>query len=144
MADFNNKDGLIVELLLEDARAPISTIAKRLGTSRAFVSKRIEELKDKGYIKGFKVVLDDNYIERQNLEHALLLINLENTTCEKVFQTCKDWNGIERFWTTSGSIDLVILITGAKLSGVDETRKSIAAITGVASVRTSVVLKSYK
>lgn len=47
------------QVLEEDADLPLTEIAKRVGLfSASAISKRIKRLKEEGYIKGFRAVID--------------------------------------------------------------------------------------
>lgn len=51
-------DNKIIQLLLDDGRMSYSDIAQSVGMTRTAVKNRIDELKDKGIIAGYKVILN--------------------------------------------------------------------------------------
>lgn len=54
----DEKDRLIVKLLSEDARMPVSDLAKRVGLSGPSTGERIRRLENNGVISRFTVELD--------------------------------------------------------------------------------------
>ena len=58
----DSSDLKILRMLLLDARAPLSRIAKALGISMPAVQKRIERLKNKGVIVGSRIIINDSMI----------------------------------------------------------------------------------
>ncbi len=54
----SKKDELIISILQDRARTPISEIAKKIGLSENGVRYRIEKLEKQGYIKNYTVLLD--------------------------------------------------------------------------------------
>ncbi|AWV97790.1 Lrp/AsnC family transcriptional regulator [Arcticibacterium luteifluviistationis] len=55
----DNTDKEILKLLSQDGRKPYSEIAKFLGISNTMVHQRVSKMKQKGYLKGVEVVLDE-------------------------------------------------------------------------------------
>ena len=52
-------DRSILKLLRQDARRPVSEIARAIGLSAAPVSRRIERLEKTGVIRGYTALIDD-------------------------------------------------------------------------------------
>ncbi|HNT60696.1 MAG TPA: AsnC family transcriptional regulator, partial [Candidatus Bilamarchaeaceae archaeon] len=67
----DKSDLRILHLLLKDARAPLSRIAKELGVSQPAAQKRIEKLKSKGILIGSKALLNEKMI---GWKHALVVM----------------------------------------------------------------------
>ncbi|WP_341228193.1 Lrp/AsnC ligand binding domain-containing protein [uncultured Arcticibacterium sp.] len=55
----DNTDKEILKLLSQDGRKPYSEIAKFLDISNTMVHQRVSKMKQKGYLKGVEVVLDE-------------------------------------------------------------------------------------
>jgi Lrp/AsnC family transcriptional regulator for asnA, asnC and gidA len=54
----SKKDEIILSMLQNGARTPISEIAKKVGLSENGVRYRLEKLEDEGYIKNYTVLLN--------------------------------------------------------------------------------------
>ncbi len=58
MMKLNDKDHLILKLLSEDARMPVSELSRRIGLSGPSTAERIRRLEDKHVISRFTLELD--------------------------------------------------------------------------------------
>lgn len=56
--ELDDNDNTILAMLSDNARATYSEIGKRIGISRVAVKKRITELENKGYIGGYKAMIN--------------------------------------------------------------------------------------
>ena len=54
----DEKDRLILEILRENARTPLTEIAEKLGVSESTIRKRVKSLEDEDVIKRYTVVVD--------------------------------------------------------------------------------------
>ena len=61
----NETDKKILENLLEDARFSSRQIAKKIGVSVGTVLSRIKKMEDKGLIKGYSAILDEEKLGYQ-------------------------------------------------------------------------------
>ncbi len=61
--DLDATDTAILRCLLEDARASLRTVAKRVGVSVPTVSARLKNLEQLGIVRGYRVLLDPDRIE---------------------------------------------------------------------------------
>ena len=77
-------DELIIKLLSEDGRMSCSDIAKRVGLSRTAVKDRMNALKDRGIIRGYRAVIDT-----QAATGTVTFITEIRTQAE-AFEQCRD------------------------------------------------------
>ena len=71
----DEKDKLILELLMKDGRMSYSVIGEKIGLSRTAVKNRITELENVGIIKGYRAVID-----LQNTSDMMtFVVNIETT-----------------------------------------------------------------
>ena len=61
MADLDEFDRKMIALLRTDGRAPVTTLARQLGVSRATVNSRLERLLESGKVLGFTVRIRDDH-----------------------------------------------------------------------------------
>ncbi|MDG6243104.1 MAG: Lrp/AsnC family transcriptional regulator [Methanolobus sp.] len=69
----SKKDEIILSMLQNGARTPISEIAKNVGLSENGVRYRLEKLEDEGYIKNYTVLLNPKKFGK----HTFAIFNLE-------------------------------------------------------------------
>ena len=63
--ELDDLDRGILDLLLRDARTPVSQIADQVGLSRPAVAERMEKLERSGIIRGNTVVVDPKVLGRE-------------------------------------------------------------------------------
>ena len=66
-------DHKLLALLQQDARQSVSDLARRLGVSRTTAQQRLHRLEEGGVIRGYTVVLGDEYRESRILAHASIV-----------------------------------------------------------------------
>lgn len=133
------KDRALLTILSENARLPLSEIAKRLGVSRATVQGRLARLERDGVIAGYTTVLGQG-AERSRTIAALVLIELEVRQQGGVIAALKKRPEIVSCHTLSGHFDLSVKVECGTASDLDAMIDWIAAIDGVRRTTSSVIL----
>jgi Lrp/AsnC family leucine-responsive transcriptional regulator len=134
---------MILELLRENSRATVSEIAATVGVSRTTVSYHIQQFVERGYIRRFTIDIDPDVDIRPSGVRAMFDIRLRRKTCVTIFASVSKWKEVVSAWSTSGSIDMRILIEAADQSIVEELRDRLARHPEVASLTTTMVLKTW-
>ena len=89
MNKLRNKDQLdrfdeeIIAVLTIEGRLPVTDLAKRIGISKSPCQVRLKRLQEKGYIKGFRAIVDAGKLGREHV--AFVEIRLLDTR-EKALQ----------------------------------------------------------
>ena len=137
----DERDRLLVDLLRRDARRPIVALARDLNLSRSATQERLAKLLSSGVIDGFTVREGSKAGSRQS---AYLMVSFEpGYRCAQVVPKLQRIASIGMIHSVTGPIDLVIRVDATDVAGIEECRAAVAAIPGVASVSTSVVLERH-
>lgn len=137
----DDKDKLLLTLLRRDARRSIVALARDLGLSRSATQERLAKLQTSGAIAGFTVVDGAANAERQS---AYLTVSFASGyRCAQVVPHLKKIPAIAMIHSVTGPTDLIIRVDADNIGDVEHTRSAIAAVPGVASVSTSVVLERH-
>ncbi|MFD3190249.1 Lrp/AsnC family transcriptional regulator [Sedimentitalea sp. HM32M-2] len=123
-------DQKLLTLLRDNARAPVAQLARRLGLARTTVQARIERLENTGAIVGY--TLRTGAATRAPLR-ATVLISIEPRSGPVVLGRLKSLPGVETVHTTSGRFDLLVQVTAATTSELDDTLDHIGEARGVRS-----------
>ncbi len=123
-------DAALLALLLENARLPVATLARRLGLARTTVQARLERLETSGVIKGYTLRLGQNM--RAPLR-ATVLVSIEPRSAPVVLARLKSLPQVRRVHTTSGRFDLIVTLEAATTEALDETLDRIIEAKGVKS-----------
>ena len=122
-------DRTIIALLRADARMSLATLARRLKVARSTVQARLERLETNGTITGYTLKLGEG--ADPNRLRATVLLTIEPRAQAAVLQRLKSISEIERVYTTSGRVDLLLQIACPNTQVLDQVLDQIGAMTGV-------------
>lgn len=123
-------DRKLLHLLRENARRPVSDLARRLALARTTVQARIERLENAGIITGY--TLQSSPVTRPPLQ-ATVLISIEPRAGPAVLGRLRSLPGVQVVHTTSGRFDLLAQVTAHSTTELDETIDHIVEARGVNS-----------
>ena len=123
-------DSQLIDLLTENARLPVATLARRLGIARSTVQARLERLEASGRIAGY--TLRPGPGTREPLR-ATALLSVEPRTAPGILSRLTSLPQVRRVHTTSGRWDLVAEIAAATTEELDATLDRIGETRGVKS-----------
>ncbi len=135
-------DRRLIAQLRVDARAPIATLAKRLGVARGTVQNRLAKLESDGTIAGYTVRLKPQTEVDQ--VSGIMTIAVEGNQLERVVRTLRGDPAVAALHSTNGRWDLVAELRTDSLEAIDEVINRIRAIENITRTETSLLLSSYK
>lgn len=121
----------ILNLLGQDARMSVATLARRLKVARSTVQARLERLESSGTIAGYTLRLGES--ARQGRIRATVLLTIEPRAQAQVLSRLRQMPEIERVNTTSGRVDLLLQLAAESTAQVDAALDQIAEVPGVRS-----------
>ena len=124
-------DKNILALLRADARLSLATLARRLKVARSTIQARLERLETNGTITGYTLKLGEG--ADPNRLRATVMLTIEPRSQPAVLQRLKSVPEIEKVFTTSGRVDLLLQIACANTQVLDQVLDQIGAMTGVHS-----------
>jgi len=137
----DDRDRRLLDLLRRDARMPIVALAGELNLSRSATQERLAKLQASGIIDGFTIREGGKAGARQS---AYLMISFgSGYRCAQVVPKLKQVPSVAMIHSVTGPVDLVVRIDADDVAGIEASRAAIAALEGVASVSTSVVLERH-
>jgi len=134
----NTKDELLLSLLSENARAPVSELARRLGLSRTTVQARIERLERSGAIAGYTVRLST--AAERALVRAFVMITVKPKHAGRTIAELKGIREVRTLHSISGEVDLMAVVAAGSVAALDAVVDRIGALEGVERTRTSVIM----
>ena len=124
-------DRNIIALLRADARLSLATLARRLKVARSTIQARLERLEVTGTIAGYTLKLGEG--ADPNRLRATVLLTIEPRTQAALLTRLKSISEVERVFTTSGRVDLLLQIACPNTQVLDQVLDQIGAMTGVHS-----------
>ncbi|MFW2542164.1 Lrp/AsnC family transcriptional regulator [Primorskyibacter sp. 2E107] len=123
-------DRALIALLSENARLPVADLARRLGIARTTVQARIERLEARGALEGFTIRRGPAL--RPALR-ATVLVSIEPRSGPAVLSRLKAMPVVEQVHTTSGRVDLIVILSAQTTEELDQTLDQIGEAKGVKS-----------
>jgi len=124
-------DRRLINLLAENARLPVTTLAGKLGIARTTVQTRLERLENNGTIAGYTLRL--GAAETEQRIRATVLLQLDPRSAPSVVQYLRKIPQVERAITSSGRFDLLLQVAARSTTRLDEILDEIGGIKGVRS-----------
>jgi DNA-binding Lrp family transcriptional regulator len=135
-------DRKLIAQLRDNARAPLTLLAKALKVSRGTVQNRLANLERDGTIAGFTIRLRPT-IDEQRIS-ALMTIAVEGNRLDAVLRTLRGDPAIVTLYTTNGRWDLVAEIKADSLQSFDQVLSRTRLIDGISATETSLLLSTHK
>ena len=134
----------ILKILQQKARIPNVEVARQVGMAPSAVLERIRKLEKQGFIDGYEVRLNPKRFAKSLV--AFVSVKLKKLDAEiKVGQTLSKLPDVQEVHYVAGEDAFVVKVRAADTEALSRLiRDKIAAIAGVQSTRTSIVLSTYK
>lgn len=133
----DDRDRELLGLLAEDARMPLTGLARRLGVARSTVQQRLARLEADGVIAGYSVRLGNS--ARTGVRAHVSLV-VEPRDADVIVETLSTWDEVRAVYTVSGQHDLVVLVRSPTPDDLDALLDRIAALDGVDRTVSAVIL----
>ncbi|WP_278069639.1 Lrp/AsnC family transcriptional regulator [Brevundimonas sanguinis] len=133
-----NKDERLLTLLAENARMPITELARQLNLSRTTVQARIERLERNQVIAGY--TLRRGAAAERALIKAHVLITVKPRSAAKTIADLARMDEIRTLQSVSGEVDLIAVVSTPSVEALDRVIDRIGSLDGVERTQTSVIL----
>jgi DNA-binding Lrp family transcriptional regulator len=131
-------DNKILALLMDNARVPVTAIAKQIGIARTTVIARLQALERRGVIAGYGVRL--NPIMYQPLVRAYVGLSVEARNALSLIKFLEQLPEVESLCAVSGAIDYMLTLRCASTEVLDKLLDQIGNRDGVRQTSTSIIL----
>ena len=140
MQQRDDLDRKLISELRVDGRAPVNSLAAKLGVTRATVKARLDRLIADGVILGFTARVHDEH--GGDGVRAMSLLEVRGLSTRSVIAKLRGFPEIQALHSTNGGWDLVAEIRVETLSDFDSILGEIRSIEGVLNSETSILLSS--
>ncbi|AOY91541.1 AsnC family transcriptional regulator [Cupriavidus sp. USMAA2-4] len=138
----DDTDRQLLSLLRDDARTPVTALAKALRVSRATVQNRIAKLEQDGVIVGYTVRLKPE--AEPHRIRAWMTVAVEGNKSREVLQALRGEPNVQALHTTNGRWDIIAELRADSLEAFDRTLDRVRMIEGISATETSILLSTYK
>lgn len=137
----------ILEILQQDARTPIHTIAAQCGVSQTEAAEAIARLENSGVILRYPAMINWDKVERDSVE-ALIEVRVTpqrdegfDVIAERIYR----FEEVSSVYLMSGAYDLMVLVKGRTIKELALfVSEKLSTLEHVLSTATHFVLKKYK
>ena len=140
MREVDDIDRQLIAALRVDGRAPVNSLATKLGVSRATVKSRMDRLIADGVVLGFTARVHDEH--GGDDVRAISLLEVRGMSTRSVIAKLRGFPQIQALHSTNGGWDLVAEIRVETLRDFDRVLGEIRSIDGVLNSETSILLSS--
>jgi len=136
--ELDEVDNKVLALLMDDARLPVTTIAKQVGIARTTVIARIAALEKRGVIAGYGVKLSQKLV--QPAVRAYVGLSVEARYAAGLIKYLQYLPETETLCAVSGAIDYMLTLRCDTTDTLDRLLDQIGAMDGVRQTSTSIIL----
>lgn len=136
-------DEKLVSLLCGNARMTLTALARELLLSRTAVQARMARLERDKVIIGYQAVLGARGAVGADAGlGAVLSITFSQRPCSPVVEKFRHWPEITNYYSVTGPHDAYVVVKVGDAQALSYLVDRLSALSGVASVRSAVVLKA--
>ncbi|GGB18553.1 Lrp/AsnC family transcriptional regulator [Agarivorans gilvus] len=132
-------DQKIVAMLVDNARTPVSQIARAVNLSRSATAERIANLERKQVISGYHAKLGRQQSSAPIVAHLELRYNEHH--CEAYTEIMRSIPEIKRCQTISGEVDMLLYVEVDSMARLEAIRLQLEQMEKMVMVRTHMVLR---
>jgi DNA-binding Lrp family transcriptional regulator len=136
----NTVDEKLLALLMQNARASTSALARALSLSRSTVQSKIRKLEQTGIIKGYTAQLGDSYADSLVSAHVLITVHQKKTA-----QTNRQliaMPSVTSLYAVSGDYDLIAVVRTETTAHLSQVLDEIGNLEGVERTNSSLILET--
>lgn len=138
--DLKPLDKQIIQHLLEDSNQPLSSIAKKVNTTRQNISQRIKKLRKKNIIKSYTITLNNQLIEELQVRAYVFFREDPNIEIRKANEEkLKSIPQITHVSRLFGKYDVIIKLHGRDNEEITKIVNEIHTLKGISGTETFIV-----
>ena len=139
---YDNLDLKILNLLLEDGRASLRSLAEELDVSVTTVSNHLKDMEDEGVIEGFKPVID--YGQLGYTVTCVLMIKAKGDDLPELVEELEGEESFINVYEVTGDFDIIATGKFKDTEAMNDKIKDLLNNPMVRETNTNVVLSTVK
>jgi DNA-binding Lrp family transcriptional regulator len=130
-------DTTLLQLLRQNARMPVTDLARALGVTRATVQARMEKLEANRTIGGYTII--ERALESGMRAHVS--VSVAANAQDSVEAALAKMSSVRRLYSVSGSSDLIAIIAEDSPARLDVALDAIRGLKGVQKTESAILLR---
>jgi DNA-binding Lrp family transcriptional regulator len=144
-AQLDSIDRKILKELQDNGRITNVELARRVGISAPPCLRRVRALKESGYIKSYRALLDEKLLGYEVTVFAMVHLTSQAEADLKAFEDfVRDQPLVRECWMLSGEIDFILKCVAPDLKTFQAFVAELTAAPHVRNVKTSLTLRVSK
>ena len=137
---YENLDAELINELLGDGRASLRTLADKLDVSVTTVSNHIQDLEERGVIKGYTPLLD--YEKLGYDVTAVIQLKVEGSALPDITERLEGHKQMTSVYEVTGDYDIIAVAKFTDTDGMNTQIKTLLTDPEIKETNTSVVLNA--
>ena len=137
---YENLDAELINELLGDGRASLRTLAEKLDVSVTTVSNHIQDLEERGVIKGYTPLLD--YEKLGYDVTAVIQLKVEGSALPDITERLEGHKQMTSVYEVTGDYDIIAVAKFTDTDGMNNQIKTLLTDPEIKETNTSVVLNA--
>jgi DNA-binding Lrp family transcriptional regulator len=133
-------DRRLIALLREHGRMPVADLSRRIGLSRTTIQSRLERLERQGVIRGYTVLLSDEYERGLIRAHVSLMVAPKSLAA--VEAGLRRLHEVRQLYSVSGGVDMIALCEAETVAEMDRVIDRIGMVEGVQRTTSAILLST--
>jgi DNA-binding Lrp family transcriptional regulator len=145
MRRLDSIDRNILHELQQDGRITNVELARRVGISAPPCLRRVRSLEERGYIRGYRALLDEKELGCEVTAFAMVHLSSQAEQDLQAFEAYVSGEPLVReCWMLSGEIDFILKCVAPSLSRFQAFVAELTGAPNVRNVKTSLTLRNAK
>jgi DNA-binding Lrp family transcriptional regulator len=136
----DSTDRRLIALLREHGRMPVADLSRRIGLSRTTIQSRLERLERQGVIRGYTVLLSDEYERGLIRAHVSLMVAPKSLAA--VEAGLRRLHEVRQLYSVSGGVDMIALCEAETVAEMDRVIDRIGMVEGVQRTTSAILLST--
>ena len=136
----DDRDQKILMLLEDNARIPISALARAVNLSPTAVRQRMARMEREGTIEGFTVLRKKP--DATSAMQAVVMLQLTGSFCKRLKEAFGHLPEIRKFWSTAGELDAVMLLEVSSVQRLNEITSQLNDHDLVSRIQTHLITET--
>ena len=138
--ELSGKDEMLIGLLRENGRLPVSELARQMSASRTAVQMRLQKLERNGVIDGYAVKLSPTYLQKQI--RALVMLKFPPNERRDIEHALTAMAHLTSLYSISGEYDMAAVVTAPSMDVLDQLIDDIGCLKGITDTMSSIILST--
>jgi len=141
--ELDEHDLHIVDILLSDARHPVTELAEMVGLSRSAIGERIDKLEKAGVIRGTTIILDPAAVGRTITAFVAARGAALSPKGQKAFEALMKSDEVVEAHTVAGDDCFLIKVRTGSIAALNALVSKLAKPPLNLATRTTIVMKTH-